>query len=171
MARVDSSLLVILPRIVARIQSQVPELSNSGTCFLSLDPDVDPAPTPGGIWATVGPADGMVDDSLVDGGGRNQVTFDGQFLVTVHSPVQLDEAGHDSEWLTNATLGVCKLMNDVLESLACYDLTDSNSGGSYVLRQSIFPAGYRVKPRGRSGQMGSIGIVFGMVWDQAFTTY
>lgn len=124
----------ILTAIVTRLRSQLG--LDAATCFLSLNPDNTPNPNPGTFFLVVSPMAGDFDEGNFAGGATQQATIQAGVIVRVYSPVQVDEPHHDTEWLTNTTLGIIERMRLVLKALAGHDLENNGEG---ILSQPIFP--------------------------------
>jgi len=160
MARLHRDLKTILLAIVARLRNEI-EWCNESTCYFTLNPRAKPSNT-GDRWITVSPGGGKFDESQFAGGGRVLLTADSRFTVTIHSPVALDEVGHDTEFLMNESLGVLEAMDEVLEIFAEFDPLDPD--GNEMLRQPICPDGWE-EPERQSEWLGSLGVVFQIMFD------
>ena len=160
MARAQKKLHEILPAIIDRLRDQI-DWANESNCFFSLNSRAKPNHDPGGIWLTVSPGGGKFDEQAFAGAGREAMITDTNFTVTAHSPVALDERGHDLEFLVHESLGVIRAMDDVLEALAGHDLSD---GTDELTREPIYPNGWE-EPERQTEWLGRLGMVFALKFD------
>ncbi len=166
MARASSTTLdEILTQIVTRLIDQI-TAATAATCYLSLDPDSLPSANPGGTFFVVSPAvTGSFDAGMFDGGGQNQTTVVWPIVVTVWNTSILDESGHDTQFLTNATLGVVINGTLVLKALAGHDLQDTADTPNEILNQPIFPADSAIDRREPSKGKGFMQFGFNVMFD------
>ena len=167
MARLEAGTTpnLIFTQIVARLIDQVSNASVS-TCYLSLDPDDLPAASSGEFIFVVTPAvSGSFDGGLFDGGSQNQATTRWPVVVTVWSTVVRDEAGHDAQFLTHATLGVIAQGTLVVKALAGHDLQDAEDTPSEILAQPIFPSDAALDRRAPPKGKGFIQFGFEIIFD------
>lgn len=164
MARNASTLDEILLRVVARLIDQITD-ANASTCYISLDPDVLPAPNPGEIVYVVSPSpSGQFDESDQDAGGTDLAVVFWPLVITIHNTAINDETGHDTEFLTNASRGVVGKATGVLKALLAHDLQDASS--NEILAQPLIASDAAVE-RVKSTRRGSIQFGFSMkiLWD------
>lgn len=155
----------ILTQIVARLIDQI-TAATAATCYLSLDPDSLPAGNPGGTFFVVSPAiAGNFDGGMFDGGGQNQTTVVWPIVVTVWNTSILDESGHDTQFITNATLGVVVNGTLVLKALAGHDLQDTEVTPNEILAQPIFPSDAAIDRREPSKGKGFMQFGFNVTFD------
>lgn len=160
MPRGSGKLDAILSAIVARLIAQVSGC-NAATCYLCLNPDAVPSPNPGDFVYVVAPTGGEFDDALFDGGGQNQATVNAGVIVKIHSPVQLDEARHDAQFLTHSTLGVLEKSRLVMKALA--DWSPADGGANEITRNPLIPANYGITHSQR--QLGAVELTFHLTYD------
>ncbi len=156
---------LIFTQIVARLIDQVSN-ANDSTCYISLDPDDLPAANAGEFIFVVTPAvSGNFDDGLFDGGGQSQTTVRWPVVVTVWSTVIRDASGHDTQFLTHATLGIIAQGTLVLKALAGHDLQDAEDTPSEILAQPIFPSDAALDRRDPPSGKGFIQFGFEVIFD------
>lgn len=158
----SASYLDILNLIVARIRATVPEFEDAGNCFLSLNPDAVP-PSPGNLICIVAPMSGSFGQDYFDGGGQAQMQVSGGFIVKIHSPITLDFAGDETDFLTDTEngLGVISAMENVLRNLAGWSPTSVN--GTHLSRDQIAPAAFHFSRN--SDRIGAAEIEFNLNFD------
>lgn len=161
----QTKLAPLLLAVVEQLKAEISGLEES-TCFISLNPDDEPADTPGSLWITVSPGGGQFDKELWTGGGREQATVDTTFTVAVHSPVQLDQKGRDVEVLTNESLGVLQMLDQVIDTLSGWDyITDLGDPTEEThTRDPLVPSGWTY-PQRPTDRHGWIGMVFEVKFD------
>ena len=84
------------------------------------------------------------------GGGRSTFRLDPIITVSVWLRLWIDQAGQDTEWMHNASLGLADLQSDVMSSLEQYMPTASD--GSYYLIQPM-----RMNPQGWTFPLKRVG--------------
>lgn len=149
----------ILDAVVNRLLSEMPNHCRKSNTYIALNPDSF-NPNSGELTFIVAPLGGTFDQDYMEGGGENQVTTDGGFLVKIHSPLQLDEPQRDSSFLTDKSKGVLRLVRQVLKTLTNW----SPQNAVHVLsRDPVFPSGYSFSRTERS--TGSVEIEFKLKFD------
>jgi hypothetical protein len=130
----DAVLLAILARVIA----VVPE-ANEENVFITTDLDADPPPNPGLFCYAIFLRPNGFDDELIDGGGRDQLRYQGGVTVRIYSPVMLDELGRSTIALTNANVGLLQQSTKLMTALALFDPVDAEE--NYMISDAgIFPA-------------------------------
>lgn len=160
MARNLGKLKTILEKIVARLIDQI-ENATAANCYLSVNPDALPAPGPGGIVYIVSPTSGTFDEAYYEGGGREQLFAKGGIVVKIHSPLQLDQPGHDLAFLTHESQGIIDRATDVISALSDWSPEDASSNAQ--TRDPLYPHSYAFTRASKS--LGGCEIVFNCNFD------
>jgi len=137
MARTSGKLDVILSAVAARIIAQVTGFT-AANCYVSLNPE-NVVPSPGQFVAVVSPLSGQFNEAYLDGGGQNQATADAGVSVRLYSPLALDEAHRDTQFLTHSAYGVLEQWRLIIKALAAWSPT---SGADEIVRDPLLPAGF-----------------------------
>lgn len=170
--RIESTLDVILSRIVERLKFVIPGADDQ-TCYLADDPDELRSgllkTAPAEVCFLVCPAPGgQFDPAFWAGGGEFTIEVNTVVTVTVHKAIELaDQQGRGRELLTAANRGLfSQYMPLVMTALAGHDLT--NTDGNWILSKALEPLDYNWdrEPKRRTS---SIQIGFGVNWQQKFT--
>ena len=156
----SASYLDILNLIIARIRDTVEQFEDTGNCFLSLNPDAVP-PSAGSLICIVSPASGSFGQDYFDGGGQAQMQVSGGFIVKIHSPLALDFAGDETDFLTDASSGVIQSMEAVLRSLSGW--SPRNQAGTDLSRDQIAPAAFHFSRS--SNRIGAAELEFNLNFD------
>lgn len=163
MARINSDLGTILLAVITRLVAQ--SLFTAECCYLSVEgaDDENVAPSSGEFVCTVSPLAGNIGQEYLDGGGAQQATDFFEFVISVYATSQLDEFGHDTVFLTDATLGLLTKLRLVLKAITALDLVDGSANN--VLRDPILPQGYRFKRASRGLGKFSLTCRVAFDWD------
>lgn len=154
----DEVLLSIKRRLIDVIAD-----GTDSSVYLSSVPDELP-PNAADFMYEVAFSGGQMLDGEMAGGGVNTIHVVGAVAVTVHSTVQIDEAGRDDEYLTSGELGILPRVTQVLRALAVHDL--ENEGGEQILAEPMRPVDAQVPshtPRRRG--FSSVGFSVEFDWD------
>lgn len=164
--RIDSSLDIILNRIVARLREQI-EGANEANCYVSDDPDGLPAGNSSQFIYVVSPApSGRFNEGMFDGGGTLQATVDTVLTVTVHSTAMNDQPHRAEQFFLNESRGLfASKASPVLKALAGHDLTDQE--GDWILTQPIIPLDYNWERPNQ--KKGSVQFGFRIMFDWKLT--
>lgn len=114
--RLNGTLQDILTQTVDRIIAQIPK-ANESNCYITLDLESSPLPSPGEFIYLVKPGPGFFDDANWDGGGQEMATNESSLTVRIYSPQRLDQEGRDTALLTHGTLGVCEAWRVLIREL------------------------------------------------------
>lgn len=139
MARDKCDPITLLTAVVTRLRSAL-NIAEA-ECFISLDP-LAKLRSPGDLVFVVSPLSGQFDQGMIEGGGREQVTADTGFTVTIRTYVQLDEAGHDVVALNDRDVGIMQAATDVLSALTLWEPLDASD--NLLLRDMLSPSGYEI---------------------------
>lgn len=165
MARSLGKLKVILPAVVDRLIDQIEGVTKAN-CYVALNPDSLPNGGVGGILYVVSPTSGRFDDAYFEGGGVEQLFANAGLVVKIHSPLQLDQAGRDIEFLTDEAHGILDRATDVLAALSNWSPEDVS--GNPQTRDPLYPMGYTLTRAGRS--IGAIELEFACNFDWNVTS-
>lgn len=128
-------------------------------CFFCLDPDAVP-PAPGQLIYIVSPTSGTFDEGMIDGGGVEQLTVDAGLMVKIHSPLMLDQVGHDSSLLNDESLGLWGKATEVLRALA---VQSPEFEGNPLTRDPLMPHSFAVTKSHK--RLGAIELTFKVSFD------
>lgn len=156
---------VILQVIVTRIITAIGSRFSDANCYLSINPDSLPAPSPGGLTCVVSPASGSFDEAYFEGGGNQQLLLNGGIIVKVHSPLQLDQSGRDVELLVNESHGVIDCATEILEALSNWSPVAAN--GDELTRDPLIPRDIHYTRA--TNKLGGVEIGFGCNFDWDLT--
>jgi len=160
MARIDTTPVAIMEAITARLIDQITTL-NPATCFVSR-PNQQFEMSAGGIFTTIWIDSGQFDQGQLDGG---MATVTASVSVTVHTPIMLDQTGHDTQFLSDASRGVLSLGHDAIKALTLHDLTVDDDE---ILREPMRPTGFNTPDR-TSDELGDWTITFDAMFDWDLT--
>lgn len=160
MARIDSTLEKILLATQSKLLRSIDELRPE-TCVVTVVPDAAVPPVAQDLYCTISPTAGSFDESLFDGGGREQTALDGGLVVKVFSAIQLDQPGQDSVMLLDRSRGVLRKLHEVLGALAGYLPVDDD--GNELTRNPLIPAEYSFSHDGR--RWGAVQVSFRLEFD------
>lgn len=158
MARLKGDPVAILQAVVDRLIDQLG--LTDATCYLSIDPDAVPSPSPGDLIFVVSPTSGNFNEAMFDGGGQEQMTLDGGIVVKIHTPVQLDEPKHDALLVGQESRGVLRHATLTLKALANWS-PDKN--GNELTRDPLIPSGFAIGRKSRS--LGWVELTFKCSFD------
>ena len=88
--------------------------------------------------------------------------------VKIFNRLWTDQAGRDSDWLTQATLGTALLIHNVLDSLEQYMPIDSTGHYYFIQPCRLLPPGV-VFPAKRVGNWGMVSMDFGIAWQESLS--
>lgn len=151
----------IYDAIVARLIERIPQFCNESTCYQTLNPDMVP-PKPGDLMFPVAPLSGRIQESYVEGGGNEQLFVNGGAIVKIHSPLQLDQKGHDVALLSDASRGLWKVARLVLNALSVWD---PMKGDNEICRDPLGFLGYDITKSRRRRPLGAIELHFAVNFD------
>lgn len=148
----------VLDAVVARIRSEIDELGNDSTCFVSDYPDPTPSGVVSNLFAIVSPTDGQFGEEEQVGAGAEQVIENTGVVVTVYSTMRLDRPGRIENLLKDDTRGMLPLKQKLLKALASHNLLDANGNTILV---NYMHAGRSTAPRfDREKNMGVMSLHF-----------
>ncbi len=147
MPRRYGKLEVILQSIVDRIIDQLVEATTANT-YINFDPDV--TSNPGKFVFVVAPAGGTFDESMIDGGGLDQVTSTTNIVVKIHSPDQRDQPGRGKTSLIGSTTGLVLIHRKLLRALVAFDPVDED--GNEQCRNPLMPGQFTYQRATQAGQ-------------------
>lgn len=145
MARDKGNPVTILEGVVTRLIDQLG--LTDANCYLSIDPDALPSPSPGQLIFVVSPTSGNFNEALFDGGGQEQTTLEGGIVVKIHSPLQLDKPHQDVKFLGDESRGILRYATRVLKALAGWS---PGVVGSEQTRDPLIPSGMVIGRKKRS---------------------
>jgi len=159
----------IYDAIVARLIDRIPGICTEANCFQSLNPDSVP-PNPGDLVFIVSPMSGRGLESYFEGGGEQQLTIEGGVTVKIHSPLQLDQKGHDIHLLADASRGLWKISRKVLACLA-NSAWSPMKGDDEITRDPMIFLGFDITKNSRKRKtLGAIELHFKVTFDWDITT-
>jgi hypothetical protein len=131
MGRIDVTQTVVLDSLLTRLRSQLG--LNERQCYPTLDPQENVAPPGGDYWLTVAPGSSQYPPGEQTTDHLNDVWT---VIVTIHSRMRMDPAGHAQEQLLNAVRGLWVIKGKVLKALIGQDLQDPT--GNEFLRERLY---------------------------------
>lgn len=149
----------ILQAAVAHLIAQLPTHCKASNTFMALNPD-SVEPNAGYMSFVVSPMGGSFPGEFQDGGGVQQVTTETGMLITIHSPLQMDEPRRDTKFLTDNSKGVIGVATKVLKAFTQWDPRNADS---ILLREPATPTGFNFKRSDRS--LGSMELEFRLNFD------
>jgi len=157
----------IFDAIVARLVDQIPEVCTEANTYQAINPDAV-GNNPGDLIFVVAPLSGNAPEEYQVGGGEEQLTIFGGFLVKIHSPLQMDQFPQDVHLLKEKTHGLWKIARKVLVSLVNWD---PQKGDDELLRDPIKFLGFALgKGPRKKRSLGSIELHFNLNFDWDITT-
>lgn len=145
--RVDNSLVEILRSVRRKIILNV-HGANEENCYITIDPLKFQNGRSGDFFYTVSPFRGKFNESMIDGGGRNQVTTHSLVTITIFSIQNLDRPDEDHEFLCNMELGLIQRFDSLLTAFTSNDLTDQDDND--ITFEPIIPESFEIgRERGR----------------------
>lgn len=158
---VSSTLDTILTRVHARLITVCTGSTHNNTYLSTVSLELPPSSDE--VVFEISPSQSLTfDDPHFTGAGRNAMHVSFQINVTIHSTVQSDEVGRDTEYLTHADRGIVKYMTAVLSALADHDLLDLD--GNQLLSQPLRPLQAHIPPKDDRSR-GYVTLVFGCEFD------
>lgn len=137
------------------------------TVFISLNEDIQPINPPSTLFGLVVPGAQRFRQGDIAGGGRDNHAVNWSVRVCVLCNTGLDQGDRDTEFLTNATLGVYNKVIEVIDSLSMYYPT--NVDADYVLIEPMRPLtinnGFKLP-----GDFGGISVDFSVKFVQTLPT-
>lgn len=131
--------------------------------YLSSTPEELP-PNSSDFMYEISFSGGQMLDAEMAGGGVNTIHVVGEVVVTVHSTVQIDEAGRDDIYLAGEDLGIITRLTQVLRALAIDDL--ENEAGEQICAQPMRPIDTQVPSHtNRRRGFASVGFSVEFDWD------
>lgn len=145
--RIHTTLDIILLRVMDRLRAEVPEATEVNT-YLSTQPHELP-PNPDEIMFEVSPSSNAnFSMEQLTGAGINDVHTEMQTIVTIWVTAQLDQVGHDLEFLTNINRGAIRRIGNVLRALSDHDLSLSDDATTtQILAHPLEPVNMFVPPK------------------------
>lgn len=134
MARVDSEQADVLDACLAKLITDIPQLSDKNT-YISILP-YPPVKITDNLFVVVSPTDGTFPEELVEGGGQNQCTEVSGILVSIFTRFAAYREGREREALSENTRGILRMKRLVLKSLTAADLSFN---ANLVLRSLVIP--------------------------------
>lgn len=157
----------IFDAIVARLIDQIPNFCTEASTYHAINPDAI-ASNPGDLIFVVAPLSGNAPLEYQAGGGEQQLTIDGGFMVKIHSPLQLDQFPHDAYMLKEKSRGLWKVSRRVLAAIVNWDPL---KGDNEITRDPIAFLGFSLgKGPRKKRSLGSIELHFKLMWDWDITT-
>src|SRR5947209_3477341 len=106
-----------LPTLLKAIRNKLTqdEVFAEKLVYFGLEPDKNDIP-PSDAFCVITPLDQVVRQNIVAGGGNDTLWFDGEFLLTVHNRLALDEKNRDSVFLNDRNLGVLTTQKLIVSS-------------------------------------------------------
>ncbi len=139
-----SKLDLILLRAKRRLVDAAAIATDSNT-YISTIPDELP-PNPDEVMFEIAPSHSyQFDQGILAGAGQASLHTQTQLIVTIHSTVQLDEAGRDEIYLTRENLGACELIRQVLKAFCDHDLLDEDD--NQMLSHPLMPISGDIPPK------------------------
>lgn len=157
----DSTFDAILNSVRDKLLKSIDELAPE-TCVITINPDAAALPVSQELYCTVSPTSGSFDESLFDGGGREQTSLEGGIVVKCFSMLQLDQPGQDSVMLIDRSRGVMRKLHEILAALAGF-MPVSADGLDTLARNPLIPATYAFSHDGR--RWGAVEVAFRLSFD------
>lgn len=138
MARVDVNQIELFEAVLAHLRTTLS--LDERSCYSVVDRHSPGLPHSGDFWVTLSlGSQSEFDDTLIDGGGIEQVTEFVPLIVAGYSRVKLDSTGHDHFLLTDDARGLLAIKKLILRTMTCEDIKCNNDTSTF-LRNLPIPA-------------------------------
>lgn len=132
--RIATTPEVILKAVVDRLIAQVPDATEANTYVSTVSRELPP--NPGTTMFECSWAHNFASwDPEFTGAGNEGLHTVMTLMVTISTTLQLDEVGHDLQYLSHQQFGVCPLITRVLGALSNFDPT--NEDDELILAQPM----------------------------------